>query len=210
MITDLAQLEHELKQRFTEPYYPWGRKQSNDWDDRTNFIYQTPSWNQLKLNALGLNSELYKYAVNRWFNFWSAMGVEAIFCQLPGVVAAKEKDRLKDFTIQGIPFDHKTTVFPKGYGYDLAHASIYPDGLAKWLYENQSTERRYHLANRLFLVLYASDGQHWKLKAELRAIKGEIEKYIMSFNPARLIELNLNGGKVLTDIIWFSGKNANI
>lgn len=206
MVTDLSQLEHELKQRFTEPYYPWGRKQSDDWDGRTNFIYQAQSWNELKLKTLKMHSDLYKYAVNRWFNFWSARGIEAIFCQLPGVVAAKEKDRLKDFMIQGIPFDHKTTVFPKGYGYDLAHASTYPDGLAKWLYENQSTERRYHLANRLFVVLYASDGQHWKLKAELRAIKGEIERYIMEFHPTRLIELNLNGSKVLTDIIWFNGK----
>lgn len=203
MPTDLIRIENELKQRLTEPFYPWGRKQSNDWDNQTNFIYQTPSWNGLKLKTIKMKSDLYMYAVNRWFNFWSARGIETVFCQLPGVVAALERDRLKDFTIQGIPFDHKTTVFPQAYSLGVGHAEIYPDRLARWLYENQSTEKRYHLANRLFLVLVSSSGSHWRLRAELTALKDVVEQYVNSFNVNSLIELDLNNTKILTDVIWF-------
>ena len=67
------------------------------------------------------------YAINRWFNYWSATGVETIFCSLPGVIAAKNpKDRLVDFSIQNITFDHKTTVFPNGYQQSPRFAATNP------------------------------------------------------------------------------------
>lgn len=75
---DLARVEIELKKRLNFPY-KWGRKQSNDWDNKTNFIYTTYSIaSLLKKNEL-LEQSLQDYALNRWYNFWSAMAVEYLF-----------------------------------------------------------------------------------------------------------------------------------
>jgi len=48
------------------------------------------------------------------------------------------------------------------------------------------------LKNRLFIVLHSSDGEHWKLKAEISWLKERIEKYMSGFNPHYLLNLNLN------------------
>lgn len=203
MTIDIERLEYELKQRLTEPFQPWGRKQSDNWDRKTDFIYQTPTFNGLKNKIFRMDSDLYKYAINRWFNFWSAAGIETIICQLPGVTAARKKDKLKDFSIAGISFDHKTTVFPRGYSHGYLYAKAHPDHLAEWLYQNQSTESRYHLSNRLFIALYAQTGEHWKLRAELTGIKTTIQNYVESFDAKKLIQLKLNDHLTLTDVIWF-------
>ena len=43
---DLLKTESELKKRW--PYtYHWGQKQNDFWDDLTNFIYKTDSFDQL-------------------------------------------------------------------------------------------------------------------------------------------------------------------
>lgn len=204
MSTYLTSLETELKKRINKyPYTPWGRKQADDWDRKTNFIYRTSYWDNLWRIVGDMPEELRHYAINRWFNYWSATGVETIFCNLPGVIAAKNpKDRLVDFTIQGIRFDHKTTVFPGGYQQSPRFAAINPQHLVTWLYQNQSAEKRYHTANRLFVVLHDDDGEHWKLRAELSVIKQQVEQYIQDFAQERLISLSLDGSEVLTDVIW--------
>lgn len=200
---NLVTLENELRQRLQEPFYPWGRKQNDKWDDATQFIYDTPTWDLLKHRTQNFNQDLYRYAVNRWFNFWSAVGVEAIFCDLPGVIPAKNpKDRLVDFTIQGIRFDHKTTVFPAGFRYGPYFAYEHPGHLIEWLYQNQSTGRRYHYSNRLFVVLHDGDGQHWKLRAELSLIKAAVQSYVAEFELDSLIKVRANGNVALSDLIW--------
>jgi len=66
---------------------------------------------------------LFNYALNRWYNFWSARAVEQIFCSLVGVKPAKNlKDRLVDFQLHDIKFDHKTSVFPRQYAKTLDYA----------------------------------------------------------------------------------------
>ena len=35
--------------------------------------------------------------------------------------------------------------------------------------------------NRLFIVLYSKDGEHWKLKSEIMWLKDRIEKYMIGF-----------------------------
>jgi hypothetical protein len=204
---DLNALEAELKRRVTEyPPTPWGRKQEDSWDRQTNFIYLTSDWSAVLRLIEDMPAELQHYTVNRWFNFWSAMGIEAIFCTLPGVVAAQKKDRLVDFSIRGVKFDHKTTVFPQNCGLDLLEAIAQPERLAWWLYTNQSSEKRHHLANRLFVVLYDGRGEHWKLRAELSLIGTQVRHYVTKFAPEGLLKLQLESpgqvNEVLTDIIW--------
>jgi hypothetical protein len=199
-------IQGELFKRIKdEPFTPWGRKQANDWDKKTNFIYKTSTWEGFKAKADSCPLPLRNYALNRWFNFWSANGVENIFCSLPGVEPHHNQyDRLVDFTISGIPFDHKTTVFPKQYkeGYDFALS--HPDSLIVWLYLNQSRQQRYHLGNRLFIVLWHNLGQHWKLRARLMDMRQVIQSYIESFDRGELVRLSIQGKDILSDIIWFS------
>jgi hypothetical protein len=144
------------------------------------------------------------YALNRWYNFWSAQAVENIFCSLPNVKPAlDEKDRLVDFTIDGVTFDHKTSIFPKNFPYPIEEAIKKTDELIGWLYEHQSQQQRKHLKNRLFIVLYSSEGEHWKLKSEISWLKERIEKYMKGFNPHYLLKFPLEKNQdTLADVIW--------
>ncbi len=207
---DIPYLESQLQKRL--PYrYQWGRFQNNEWDSFTGFIYDTPSWEQfiLQLKQTHQNLQvdkraLFDYATNRWFNFWSAMGVEMIFKAADLVrPVANAKDSEKDFFLKGIPFDHKTSVFPKGFKQSFEYAKTHKEELIMWLYTNQSTEQRYHLKNRLFIIVHETHGFHWKLKAELSLIKKEIENYLSNFRPNQLHSFNFdNNHKTLSDIIW--------
>jgi hypothetical protein len=192
----LSEIETELKKRLTYPY-KWGQKQNDNFDRQTNFIYHTFLIDDLlKEIEIRFKSEkdydlYFNYSLNRWYNFWSAYAVENIFCSLPNVKPALDsKDRLVDFTIQGAAFDHKTSIFPKNFPYKIEDAIKKTDELIKWFYQHQSQQQRKHLKNRLFLVLYAKNGEHWKLKSEINWIKDRIEKYMLGFNPT------------LADVIW--------
>lgn len=201
----LSEIESELKQVKSMP--PWGRKQSDDWDKESNFIYDYPTYNELLtiLKSKSKPEEFNNYVVHRWFNAMSALGVEKIFTSQQGVIANFNKyDKLVDFSIQNISFDHKTTVFPHGFGKDICYAEENPKELIQWLYKQQSLEGRFHLANRLFVVLYSSDGNHWKLRAELSELKPIIENYIQYFSKKNLHQFSFEKGKqTFSDIIWF-------
>jgi hypothetical protein len=209
MNQDLLQIESELKKRLSYPY-KWGRKQNNQFDRLTNYVYRIPSFEEVlketeeKFSKDKEHKNIANYALNRWYNFWSAQAVEKIFCSLPNVKPAlDEKDRLVDFTIDGVTFDHKTSIFPKNFPYSIEEAIKKTDELIKWLYKNQSQQQRKHLKNRLFIVLYSSTGEHWKLKAEISWLKERIEKYMQGFNPHFLLKFNLEPNhQTLADVIW--------
>jgi len=209
MNVNLDQIETELKKRFNYPY-KWGRKQNDQFDKLTNFIYSTFLFDDVvkEINRRFKNDpnrkNISNYALNRWYNFWSAQAVEKIFCSLPNVKPALDsKDRLVDFTIDGVTFDHKTSVFPKNFPYQIKEAVKKTDELIKWLYKNQSQQQRKHLQNRLFVVLYSRDGEHWKLKAEISWLKERIEKYLEGFNPDYLLKFQLEKNHyTLSDVIW--------
>ena len=104
---DLNLIEIELKKRLEFPY-KWGMRQNNFYNGKTNFIYKIRNFNEL-LEYIEDNfkktddfEKIFNYALNRWFNFWSAIAIENIFCSLPNVTPARNKDRLVDFYIQGI------------------------------------------------------------------------------------------------------------
>ena len=191
----------------------WGRKQNNSWDNQTNFIYQVRHFGELENEIKNrfkeeLNVEdLRIYALNRWYNFWSAKGIETIFCSHPTVKPHTDPfHKFIDFWIDDIPFDHKTTVFPKRYSQTIEFAKQNPMDLIKWLYENQSQQKRFHLQNRLFLILCEKEGNHQKLKAEIDIIEPVIENYLHHFSFEKLKKLDFhtpNGIKTTyTDCIF--------
>ena len=209
MNQDLILIESELKKRLAYPY-KWGRKQNDQFDKLTNFVYRISSFEDLlkevetKFKKDKEHKNISNYALNRWYNFRSAQAVEKIFCSLPNVKPAlDEKDRLVDFTIDGFTFDHKTSIYPKNFPYPIEEAIKKTDELIKWLYQNQSQQQRKHLKNRLFIVLYSSTGEHWKLKAEISWLKERIEKYMNGFNPNFLLKFDLEPThQTIADVIW--------
>jgi len=209
MDAELVNIEKELKKRLAYPY-KWGRKQNDQFDKLTNFVYRIPSFEEVlketesRFRKDKEHQNIANYALNRWYNFWSAQAVEKIFCSLPNVKPAlDEKDRLVDFTINGVTFDHKTSIFPKNFPYSINEAIKNTDELILWLYKHQSQQQRKHLKNRLFIVLYSSDGEHWKLKAEISWLKERIEEYMSGFNPHYLLKFSLEENQeTLSDVIW--------
>lgn len=210
LMADLDYIEAELKKRWPYPDL-WFRKQNDSWDAYSQFIYTVIDFEELiKHIALAVKThklnkkEFFYYAINRWYNFWSAIAVEQIFKNMPQVIPAiNKKDRLVDFAIDGIQFDLKTSKFPKGFGKEIAFAKANPKALTLWFYNNQSKQKRYHLENRLFLVVHNREGEHYKLKAEISWLKSIVEDYVTTFAPANLIKLQLNPEKpIFSDIIW--------
>jgi len=179
---NLKRLKIQLKKCY--PFIEnWGRKQNNSWDKQTNFIYKVRHFQTLeneikdRFKKESNFEELRIYALNRWYNFWSAQGIEYIFCSYPNVKPHVEPfHQFIDFWIDEIPFDHKTSVFPKKYNQNIEFAKENPTDLLKWLYKNQSNQKRFHLQNRLFLILCEKEGKHQKLKSEIDFIQPIIEK----------------------------------
>jgi len=209
MDSDLILIEQELKKRLAYPY-KWGRKQNDQFDKLTNFVYRISLFEEvlkeieLRFRKDKEHQNIANYALNRWYNFWSAQAVEKIFCFLTNVKPALDsKDRLVDFTIDGVTFDHKTSIFPKNFPFKIDEAIKNTNELIIWLYKNQSQQQRKHLKNRLFIVLYSSDAEHWKLKAEISWLKERIEKYMNGFNPHYLLKFPLEKNQAtLSDVIW--------
>ncbi|CEN50441.1 conserved hypothetical protein [Capnocytophaga canimorsus] len=150
-----------------------------------------------------LNPDLQNYALNRWLNFWSAKGVEQIFALDKRVVPnLNSYDKLTDFTIDNIPFDHKTSVFPKGLNQTLNEAMANKNQTIRWFYENQSQEGRKHYKNRIFIVLFSNNNEHWKLKTEIGLLKTHIEDYLNNFAVEKLEKITFGQEQILADIIW--------
>lgn len=205
---DLNAEERELRKRLVFPYQ-WHGRQTDDADRATAFIYDCVTFAALE-QAIAQRlahhpdyERLRHYALNRWFNFRSARGVEALFCAHPCVTPAPLYERTWDFAIDGLQFDHKTTVYPRSYPIPVYEAVTTPWHLIAWLYQQQSQQQRCHWHNRLFLVLHAADGEHWKLRAHLRMLKAAIDEYVSNFSPDHLTPVWHNGQQeAVADIIW--------
>ncbi len=200
---NLPSFEFELKKRLDFPY-SWGRRQTDEWDRKTKFIYQTNDFQSLESQCKDFDEGLRNYAFNRWLNFWSAKAVESIF--VSSSLVKKEENQFSktvDFYISGIPFDHKSSVFPRQFGKIFDYAVDHKKELIEWLYNNQSQQGRKHYANRLFIIFFdEKNGEHWKLKTELSLIKEKITEYLSNFSTDNLVSLNLESHEILSDLIW--------
>ena len=204
----IAELEAELRARHALPYH-WGQVQNDAFDQRTRFIYHEKTWAGL-LNRLAEYRaapdypRLLDYAANRWYNYWSARAVEFFFSESARVrPAANPRDRLRDFFLDGIAFDHKTSVWPAGFRGTLPAARAAPTALIQWLYAHQSSQGRFHTANRLFVILHAADGHHWKLKADLGRLRAAIREFM--HHPVLLpVALETSNGprEVTAAVVW--------
>jgi hypothetical protein len=205
---NLELVEIQLKKRWASEY-KWGRKQADIWDSQTNFICTIADFDDViariydEFHTHRKYEDLRNYALNRWYDFQSARAVKHIFNSHPKVRTVKnDKDREEGFYINGVAFDHKTSVFPIDFGEDLDCAIGNPIKLAKWLYVHQNEQQRFHAKNRLFLVLHKKDGEHWRLKAELSWIKALVDTYLDSYRELDLMSLKHSKGILKTDVIF--------
>jgi hypothetical protein len=115
-----------------------------------------------------------------------------------------KRDKLVDFSINDIVFDHKTSVYPNGFHHNINYAVKNKTELIKWLYENQSQQGRKHYGNRLFIVVADRNTcEHWKLKAEISWLREKIGNYLDMFDPDNLGHMNFIKERItLSDIIW--------
>ncbi|WP_298542586.1 hypothetical protein [uncultured Aquimarina sp.] len=93
----LETIESELQYRLSYKYV-WYRKQNDTWNNYSNFIYTTVSWEALMTRISETVSkfkidknEFFYYTINRWYNYWSALAVELIFTDWDGGILAKNK-----------------------------------------------------------------------------------------------------------------------
>lgn len=199
----LKAMENELKKLDN---YSWQNVKQNDYLDRkTRFIYSIYFYNELlsKIKEAGLNENEASYAKTRWYNYHSAKITESLFANSPKVKAnLNQYDKLVDFSIDGINFDHKGTVFPAKIPYTLKQCFFNKKILIDWLYDNQSSQGRYHIGNRLFIVFYdLKEQKHWRLKSEISLIKNAIQNYLNTFNKDNLITFSKEKN-ILSDVIF--------
>lgn len=197
-------LQAQLQKRWSIPYY-WGKKQNNDDDACTNFIYHTPFFERVSQKISLLSSPLQNYAWNRWYNFWSAQSIENSFCTHSSFQRERDKThRTTDFFWNGVPFDHKTSVFPKRFPHSFMFAKQNPHILVEWLYKNQSTQNRLHYENRFFVVLYShSHPDHWKLKAELLNLHHTITHFLETFTLEQGVSFVHRGERKHAGVLFF-------
>ena len=166
---------------------PWGRKQNDDWDSLSNFVYRTVSLDELRRQTRRVAAqaklplrEFGQYVVNRWYNYHTHQVVLDIICAYPQVRReANPRNHEVDFYLDGVGFDLELSRFPRAYERTLAQARAQPQELVNWLYREQSSRGRYHTANRFFVVLHhaADPARTW----EVRRMFGLLEETVAAF-----------------------------
>lgn len=174
----LAQIAQEI---------PWGRVQNDAWDSLCQFIFHLRTAQNVRLRAEQVaeqraldRSAFVQYALRRWFCFWGARVAELLFVRHPNVEPGPPKDHEVDFTIDGVPFDLKTSDVPRAFLRGPHDLLADPEQAATWFYSHQSRERRFHTANRLFLVLYDPEfpEEAWRLRADVAALRRSIDAFL--------------------------------
>jgi hypothetical protein len=188
---------------------PWGRVQDDRWDRLSRFVYRTRSAEAARQQAedaaatagLGVDAAAFvQYALRRWYCFWGARLAELLFLGHAGVRPGPPKHHEVDFTIDGVPFDLKTTEVPRVFAGPVDAWAADPGKLAAWLYQHQSREGRFHTANRLFLVLCDPErpDEAWRLRADPGALSHAVDSFM---RRRRYVELTLDDCVVLTAVV---------
>jgi len=143
----------------------WGAIQNKEYDKRTNpfSIYRFNQLIDYIMNKLTDNYER-DYCFCRWWRCWGAMCDEYCFCSKGKAVPnPNKKDKMWDFKFNNVgglntEFDLKSTRIPNKFtDKERDYYINNPEELIKWYYEEQSTQSRYGLQNKLYLVHIADN-----------------------------------------------------
>ncbi|PCJ67780.1 MAG: hypothetical protein COA58_01190 [Bacteroidetes bacterium] len=204
---NLERLEMQLKKRWASKY-KWGKRQVDIWDSQTDFVQRFTDFDEVndeivtQFNTHAKFEDIRNYALSRWYDFQSARAIEYILDAHPLVRKVKNVKGLeRDLFINGVGYDHKVVMYPRSYSETIEVAKSNKKELIQWLYENDD-EMNFHPRNRFYIVLHEENGEHWKLKAELKWIEKLIDTYFHEYSEQRLIELTYNKGVIKADAIF--------
>ena len=173
--------------------------QSNDEDAKTKFIYTSDTIDEIRKHS-ERNDVNFNYALHRWYNFNCAKIHEQLFIDNGAKQEPDTYHKTIDFYLFDIPFDLKTSVFPKAIS-DRTNYSLSDrkgkNNLIDWLYKNQSKQQRFHLANRLFLVVESIED-----KSKFEEIEQKIKAFISYSKANGFNKIKLNGRGIYSDIIY--------
>ena len=170
----------------------WGGKQNNLDDKNTSkLVYNTETFEELLERSTDIEESIAPYLVYRWYNFKCESFVKSVMASHPLVkLENDEKHKTIDLYIDGLAFDLKNSVYPKGYEIDINEAIEDKRSLIRWLYKNQSTDQRHHKASRLFLVYYDTiENKHNLVKSNCKLIESSVLSYLNSFSIEKLLRL---------------------
>ncbi len=182
---EIARIARQLAQVAQE--IPWERIQNDTWDQLCLFIFRLRTLTSVRTRADDVarqhnleQPDFVHYALRRWYCFWGARLAELLFANYPGVAPGPAKDHEVDFTIDGVPFDLKTSEVPRAFAGNLGEVLREPEQLASWFYSHQSRQRRYHTANRLFLILWDAKqpDEAWRLRGDVAALRTAIGTFL--------------------------------
>jgi len=166
----------------------WGRVQGDEWDRASRFIYSVKELDALRRETRRVAAEqglplreFAQYVIRRWYNFHTHQAALGIVLAHPRVRAESDPfHHTVDFYLDGEGFDLKLTDFPHGFGRDLDYARAHPQELARWLYERQSREGRFHTGNRLFVVLHDAlePGRTWELRRDFARLERALHNFL--------------------------------
>jgi hypothetical protein len=207
---EIVRIARQLAQVARE--VPWERVQNDTWDRACQFIFRVRTAARVRTKAeqiatqQGLEHPAFiHYALRRWYCFWGARVAELIFVGHPGVEAGPPKDHEVDFTIDGVPFDLKTSEVPRAFADRLGDLHTQPEQVATWLYAHQSRGRRFHAANRLYLLLCDADqpDDAWRLRGDVAALHAAIGGFLAKrrFVEIWVTDATANRRHVVTGVI---------
>lgn len=171
----------------------WVVRQNNQLDNRTAHIYNCRTVGELESHAarIDLTPDEAAYAIHRWRNFkrhdaWQSL----LFEQVPAISLVENPyNKKQDFVIstpeEDIAFDLKVTRYPKTAARNLSDFE-----LAEWFYKNQSTQGRFHLANRFFVV-----GQPEKALYDIDLARRTIAAFAQDMRTFRYFITHADGEK---------------
>ena len=179
----------------------WSRVQEDDWDRASRFVYATTTLSALRSTTRRIAAEhgfpvrdFGRYVLHRWYNFYTHQ------CAL-NIILSHGRTRPEgdpfhhtvDFYLDRDGLDLKLTRLPSRYGHDLAYARAHPDDLARWLYEHQSSQGRFHAANRLFVVLSdeADPKRTWELRRDGERLRASLHAFLDAPN---LMQIRVTDG----------------
>lgn len=219
LAADLSQLAPIIPLR-------WGRVQNNQSDDviPDGVFFNIFSLDQLEtiMEQRNISENGRQYLRRRWFITRCADCDEYLFYSNPNVVRnPNQYDKAWDIEFYGsadLRFDVKGTLFPAGYLREIREEAVtrnllnqtatHPQALADWMYDNQSTGRRYDIQNRLFLMhhSFVSERAGLILRTRWEEKKNLYDSYVDWIGKTPSF---INSHNVKADFIWLVEREDN-
>lgn len=190
----------------------WGRMQNDEWDKDTKpyKIYSIKQFRDKWSNCS--DNKKIRYALMRWFRHWCAKCDENLMCEKyakpnPDIYDKEWDIQFKNLEIIGNPkFDVKSTRVFKDLEYKTSYY-IYdnPVELIYEFYKRQTTESRYGLQNRLFIVHIPSENRtETMVRCDFLKKKEVINEYFESIinGEHKPYEIEIDGHNIISDIIF--------